>query len=241
MTTIRRGILIGLVLVLTVGASALMAQETTTETTVPARHRPLPELKERAQNLIDHEQAQLRRLRVAIEHIRFITDGHAGRLLGDIAGTQATLEHLSGEVEDATTPDEVWALICEVHAVHVGEVIAPKTHQVIASDTLVAIGAKLERFAERLEELLTRAEEAGHEVGAGWDILEEMRRLIGAGVDLADPVAESVIGLEGSDWPDPAQDLLAAGRHDLRAAGADLRQAFATGREIVQLLRELSA
>ncbi|HEX5631033.1 MAG TPA: hypothetical protein VFY15_05185 [Acidimicrobiia bacterium] len=241
MTRMRLGLALGLVVALGAAPTIAIAQETTTtETTVVDRHRPLAELKERAQNLIDHQQAVLDRLAAAIELSRFITEGHAGRLHGDISGLEAELEQISRQVEDATTLDEVWALIREVHGLHIGEVTAPKTHQVIASDTLVAIGGKLNRFADRLENLLERAAEAGYDVGAGWDLLEEMERLIGAGIDLADPVAESVIGLDGDDWPDPAQDLLAAGRRDLRAAGADLRTAYGKGREIVEILRSLN-
>jgi hypothetical protein len=128
-----------------------------------------------------------------------------------------------------------------VHGLHVGNVLAPKTRQVIASDSLVAIGGKLDRFAERLGEWLTRAEENGYDVAEGWALLETVVANIASGVDLADPVAESVIGLDGSDWPDPAQGLLAAGRRDLHTAGIDLREAYAAGHEIVQFLRSLIA
>ena len=245
MNTIRRGILIGIVLALTAGSGAAIAQERPTDTTIAAptetdRHRLLAELKQRAQNLIDYQQAILDRLATKVGNSRFITDGHAGQLRADFARLDTALEHISRQVEDAETLDEVWALIREVHALHIGEVTVPKTHQVIASDSLVAIGGKLERFAGKLEELLTRAEEAGYDVSEGWDLLEEMNRYIASGIALADPVAESVIGLDGSDWPDPAEDLLAAGRRDLRAAGNDLRHAYADGRDIVELLRSLS-
>jgi hypothetical protein len=150
MKTTRRGIVLGIVLALTVGTTAAMAQETTTETTVApadARPRPIEELKARAQQLIDWQVAVINRLQASVENSRFITEGHAGRLQADLAGTEAALERISDAVEDATTLDEVWALIRDVHALHVGEVIAPKTRQVIASDSLVAIGGKLERFA----------------------------------------------------------------------------------------------
>ena len=95
MNTIKRAVLIGLVVALTAGPAAAIAQERTTETTVVDRHRPLAELKERAQNLIDHQQAILDRLAAAVRLSRFITDGHAGRLQGDIAGLDEQLDQIS--------------------------------------------------------------------------------------------------------------------------------------------------
>lgn len=244
MKTMRNGIVLGIVLALSVGTTAVMAQETTSETTVAtpaARPRPIEELKARAHQLIDRQLAVVDRLQASVENSRFITEGHAGRLQGDLAATAATLRHISAQVDDAATLEEVWELIRDVHALQVGNVIAPKTRQVIASDSLVAIGGKLDRFAERLGELLTRAEENGFDVSEGWALLEEMEANFATGVALADPVAEAVIGLDGGDWPDPAQGLLADGRRDLHAAGIDLREAFAAGRQIVQLLRSLVA
>lgn len=244
MKTMRRGIVLGIVLALSVGTTAAMAQETTTETTATttaARPRPIEELKARAHQLIDWQLAVVDRLQASVDNSRFITEGHAGRLQGDLAATAATLRHISAQVDDATTLEEVGALIREVHALHVGNVIAPKTRQVIGSDSLVAVGGKLDRFAERLGELLTRAEENGFDVSEGWAWLDEMESNIATGMGLADPVAEAVIGLDGGDWPDPAQGVLADGRSDLHAAGFDLREAFAAGRQIVQLLRSLVA
>jgi hypothetical protein len=242
MKIIRHGVVLGLVIALTAGVTAASAQETTTDATVATRDaRPgIDELKARARQLVGWQSAVVDRLQASVENSRFITEGHAGRLQGDLANLEATLERLAGEIDDASTPEAVWSVIRDVHALHIPEVIAPKTRQVIASDSLVAVGGKLQRFAERLEELLTRAEENGHDVDAGWVLLEEMEGLIESGVSLADPVAESVIGLDGDDWPDPAQGLLAEGRRDLRAAGLDLRQAFAAGREIIRLLRSLA-
>ena len=242
MKTIRKGAALGLVLALVAGVPAALAQERTTDTTVASRDdlRPIDDLKKRALELIAYQMAVLERLDTKIENSRFISEGHAGRLEGDIAGVKAELRRIAEAVGEAETVEEVWALIREVHSLHVGQVYVPKVHQVIASDALVTIGGKLDRFADRLGELLQRAEEAGYDVTAGWELLEEMERLIAAGVELADPVAESVIGLDGDDWPDPAEGLLSAGRRNLHEAGQDLRQAYGKGHEIVAFLRSLS-
>ncbi|MBI5156582.1 MAG: hypothetical protein HZA58_01065 [Acidimicrobiia bacterium] len=242
----RRSIVIAVVLAVSIVPAAAMAAEDgarDTTTTAPERVRDhaLEELKERAAQMIERQMDLLGRLRSSVAASEHITEGHAATLSGDIGAAAEALESLAAQAEAATTLAEVWEVIRAVPALHIGNVLAPKTHQVIASDALVAFGSKLERFADKLDDLITRAEEKGHDVDAAWRMLEEMTDGIDAGVRLADPVAESVIGLDAGDWPEPAQSTLAAGRRDLRAGGASLRDAYATGRDIVQFLRDLVA
>lgn len=242
----RRSIVIAVVLAVSIVPTAAMAAEDgarDTTTTAPERVRDhaLEELKERAAQMIERQMDLLGRLRSSVAASEHITEGHTATLSGDIGAAAEALESLAAQAEAATTLAEVWEVIRAVPALHIGNVLAPKTHQVIASDALVAFGSKLERFADKLEDLITRAEEKGHDVDEAWRMLEEMTDGIGEGVRLADPVAEAVIGLDAGDWPEPAQSTLAAGRRDLRAGGESLRDAYATGREIVQFLRDLVA
>ena len=246
MNTIRKSIVLTVVLAVMVAPTAAFAQEDTsgggTTTTVAndeRTHRPLDELKARAQQMIDHQLGVLGRLRSEIGGSAHITDGHAAQLLGDISDAAAGLEELSRQVEAATTIPEVWELIRQIPGFQIGNVVAPKTHQVIASDSIVAFGGKLDRFADKLAIVIARAEENGYDVDEAWRMLEEMNDQIAEGVRLGDPVAESVIGLQAEDWPDPAQSTLAAGRRDLRAAGLSLRDAHGSGKDIVDFLRSL--
>lgn len=245
MKTMRRSIILAIVLAVTVAPGAAFALDdapagdATTAVTDEARPRPLDELKERALAMIDHQLDALGRLRSAIATSVHITDDHAAQLLGDIEEAAAGLHQLAREVEAATTIGQVWQLIRQIPGFQIGNVLTPKTHQVIASDALLAFGGKLDRFASKLEQAITRAEEHGYDVDEAWRMLEEMNDQIAAGVTLADPVAESVIGLQADDWPDPAQSVLAAGRRDLQAAGRSLRDAYGTGKGIVEFLRSL--
>jgi len=247
MKTMRRSIILAIVLAVTAAPAAAFAQQdtggrdaTTTSTVTDERdHRLLDELKARALQMIDHQLDALGRLRSAIGNSAHITDDHAVQLLGDISAAAADLEQLAREIEAATTVPEVWQLIRQIPGFQIGNVLAPKTHQVIASDSLVAFGGKLDRFAAKLEGLITRAEENGHDVDEAWRMLEDMNGQIAEGVRSADPVAESVIGLQADDWPDPAQSVLGAGRRDLHAAGQSLRGAYGTGKGIVEFLRNL--
>jgi hypothetical protein len=242
----RRSIVMAIVLAMTIVPTAAQAAEGADREvtmTIPerVRDRGLEELKQRADQMIERQMDLLGRLRSAVGGSDSITDAHAGQLSGDIAAAATALDDLAAAVRAATTLPEVWEVIRAIPALHIGNVLAPKTHQVIASDSLVAFGAKLERFAGKLDDLITRAEENGYDVDEAWRMLDDMSDGITEGVRLADPVAESVIGLDAGDWPDPAQSALAAGRRDLRAAGQSLRDAFGTGKDIVQFLRDLTA
>ena len=127
---------------------------------------------------------------------------------------------------------------------HIGDykirqVLAPKTHQVIGSDSLVYATGKLERFSAKLAEVTARFEEAGFDVDEAWRLLKEMNANIAEGFRLASPVAGNVIGLQPADWPDPAEAALSAGRADLRAAGQNVKAAHGNGIDVVHFLRGL--
>jgi hypothetical protein len=129
--------------------------------------------------------------------------------------------------------------VLQIDDYKVFQVLAPKTNQVIASDTLVVVAGKLDRFAGKLGEVIERFGEAGFDVTEARRLLEEMSDLIANGHALADPVAENVIGLGPADWPNPAQGILAEGRAHLFEAKGNLRDAHGTGMEIVKFLRNL--
>ena len=102
MNTIRKSIVLTVVLAVMVAPTAAFAQEDTsgggTTTTVAndeRTHRPLDELKARAQQMIDHQLGVLGRLRSEIGGSAHITDGHAAQLLGDISDAAAGLEELA--------------------------------------------------------------------------------------------------------------------------------------------------
>jgi hypothetical protein len=202
--------------------------------------RDLSEIKARALATIAKQHDALGRLRAAIGNARHITEAHADQLLTDIARTADALDTLARQIETATTIEELRGLIEQVGGFQIKNVLAPKTHQVIASDALVAGSRTLEEYSEKLADITGRFEEAGFDVTEAWRLLDEMDANVGEGYRLANPVAGSVIGLQAADWPDPAQSLLAAGRSDLRAAGQSLRSAKGNAQDIVSFLRNLS-
>jgi hypothetical protein len=87
--------------------------------------------------------------------------------------------------------------------------------------------------------VIARFEEAGFDVDEAWRLLSSMQEHTATGLRLAEPVAEAVITLQASDWPDPAETILREARSDISEARASLRSATGTAKEIVQFLRQL--
>jgi len=250
MKTLRHSITVALVVALTAVPTAALATddvgtETRPETDQTVSDRPsdrphdLSEIKARALGVIDKQLEVLSGLRAKIDGAPHITNGHAGRLLGEIGATSNGLESLARQIEAATTPEELRRLIEQLGDYKIKQVLAPKTFQVIASDTLVFAAGRLEAYSERLAEIVARFEDAGFEVDQAWRLLEEMNNGITEAIRLAGPVAENVIGLRPGDWPDPAQSILTAGRSNLGTARQNVRAAHANGKEIVEFLHGL--
>jgi len=253
MASLRRFTTLALVVALTaVPTSAFALDDTATETDrvetdrattdratdVRPDHR-LDELKKRALETIDHQLEALGRLRSTIANARFLTDDHAAQLLRDVNAAADGLQELARKIESAQTLEELRGLIEQIDDWKIAQVLAPKTHLVIASDAAVAAARKLESHGETLATVIARFEEAGFDVDEAWRLLEEMQKNTAEGLRLADPVAENVIGLQAADWPDPARAVLAQGRSDLSAAREALRAAHGNAIDIAQFLRSL--
>ncbi len=217
-------------------------RETDLELTDRPSDRPVRDLsgiKARALEVIDRQLEALGRLRSKIANADHITAEHAGQLLGDIGTAASGLESLARQIESATTLAELRDLIEHIGDYKIQHVLAPKTFEVIASDTLVFATGKLERYADKLAEIIARFEEAGFDVDEAWRLLEQGTDSISEAYRLASPVAGNVIGLQARDWPEPAQAILEAGRADLGAARQNVRAAHADGKKIVEFLRGL--
>jgi len=257
MNTMRRITIVALVMALVAIPTAAFALDDAATDTEPVvtdlpirdavrdavtdhRERDLSAIKARALETINKQLEALSRLRAAIGNSRHITGAHSGQLLGDIGRATGGLESLARRIEAATTLEELRELIEQIDDFKIKQVLAPKTHQVIASDSLVYATGKLERFAEKLETVIARFEEAGYDVDEATSLLEEMKEHTSEGYRLGAPVAGNVIGLQASDWPDPAEGILTSGRADLRAAGGNVKSAHHNGVAIVKFLRSLT-
>ena len=251
MRNLRRVVTVALVAAMVAIPTTAMALEDETptdqttdrierDTAIDRPVRDLSKIKARGLATIAKQHEALGRLRSSIGNARNITEAHTDQLLSDIARTADALAALARQIEAATTAEELRGLIEQIDDFQIKNVLAPKTHQVIASDALVAGAGALERYSEKLTTIVGRFEEAGFDVNEAWRRLDEMDSHISDGYRLANPVAGAVIGLQAADWPDPAQSVLGVGLGDLRAAGQNLKSAHGNASAIVSFLRSLT-
>ena len=191
---------------------------------------------------IERRLEALERLTAKIESAKHMTAEHAAALLDDIAAAQQTLRAGIPAVEAVTTPEELRAVAPPIfEGTLVFALLAPKTHEVGASDAVVAATGRFTEFASSLQDALDRiANETDVDTSEAQAKLDEMLRLIGQAATSGGAVADSVIDLSPEDWPDPAQAALREGKAALDEARGSLRQARGLGEEVVQFIRSVA-
>ncbi len=199
-------------------------------------------IKARAQEAIDNRLQRVARLQEGIDkHKEHLSENHYGQLNSKLATTEAGLEQLSRKIEDATTPAELRELVPQIwEDFRVYVLLTPQVKLVVASDMAVFGGEKANEIVARLGEAITKAEEAGYDVGEAPKLLETLKTNVAAAVAAADPVAESVLPLTPEDWNNgSAQPVLEAGKAGIRSAHESFVQARENAHEIVRILKGL--
>lgn len=205
----------------------------------PDRDRDLDEVKERILEAIEKRIEALERLSEGVAENEHVSPSHAAHLQNEYREATRILEGAADDVEDAESFEELREIVPAVFAdTLVRALLVPKTHLVVGSDTLVDLADRFGDFGDTLQMVIDRLSDQGYDMDAAQAALDEMLRLIGNAADTAEPVADDVIGLDQSDWPDPAQDILEQGRDDLREARELLREARGQLRDVITAIRE---
>ncbi|HHC09347.1 MAG TPA: hypothetical protein ENK55_11615 [Actinobacteria bacterium] len=246
---VRRLVVLGLAGSLLLGApTAALAQSTDAADRVakvtdrPTDQPPVVDLEAARRRLlaaIDRRLETLERLTNVVTGHPHVTDRHEAKLLADYARAAQGLRELRTRAEAATTREELKE-IAESMVVdyRIYLVVVPKTYGVLFSDTVVAAADRMDEFADRLAEAIERAAEAGYDVSEARRWLVVARDEIDEGRRAGGPVADMVIDLEASDYPEPATSTFADAKRRLENARLDLREARKALTKSLTALRE---
>lgn len=240
------GLVAGLLLTLAVPAVA-QTETPTTEQSAETEFAPesdrghgVEALRRIVLHQIDHRLNRVDRLQQAVRNSDAITSGHAAHLTTDLNESEAGLRTLESLAGSATTVEQLRSIqkeMVEGHRIFV--LRSPQTALVIASDLGVKLADRLENVAARLNEAADRAEEAGFDVTEVRALVDDGQALTAEALAIVDPVAESVLPLEPSDYPDPAKATLRAGRDSIHDGRQTYRSAADALRQAGQLLAEI--
>lgn len=193
-------------------------------------------LQARALEAIDERLATIAKLEAAIERSDAIDPGHAGQLMGELRGSAAGLEALSGKIQRAEDLATLWDLVPKIFEDYrIYAVVAPKVHLVLVADSAAAIADRLEQAAETLDTALDQLEEIGIDVTEADELLAKMQELVATGAESAAAVPDMVLGLTPADYPG-SSEILRSAHSELNAARDDLRAAGDTAHEIVRFI-----
>jgi hypothetical protein len=222
-----------------------LAQEPAPEIETPSEtgdavERIIGNLKDRAENAIEKRLDTIKRVDGALQEAEHLTDAHEGVLLDELSLSAAGLTTLGREIEAADTLAELWDLIPKIFEDYrIYAVVVPKAHLVAVADTIVAGTGRAVVGGEALQEAIDRVGEAGYDTLEAEEALAEMVASIRQSSALADPVPDTVLPLEPSDWPVPAQGVIDGAHAGLRAARDQLASAVRSAHEVARILRDL--
>lgn len=189
---------------------------------------------------IDRRFVTIERLRGAVDGARRLTDDHEAALERILDRSASGLRELRAEIDAATTVGELrldLRRIVEDFRIYL--LVVPQVRLVIAADVTDAAIARAIQVADRLEQAIEAAEEAGTDVGDAKEHLASMRAHIRSADAKVDGLAAKILPLTPADWNDgTAGPILERSRLAIaEARRVELRAAIADARAIIAELR----
>lgn len=181
---------------------------------------------------IDRRLDDFGRLQAAVDRSQALTDAHETSLEGILASTTTGLQALRAEIDAATTVDgaqEDVRRIAEDFRVYV--LVSRQVSLVIAADVVAAGVERVEAAADRLDDAIEAARDAGRNVGDAPSHLAAMRREADAAARAVEGDAAAVLALTPAAWnAGDAKPVLDAARASVRGAREALRTAVREAR-----------
>ena len=235
----RFSTLLAALLVFSIIPATALAQEPPAQTE-DGGERFLENLKDRAEQAIETRLDTIERATEALVDAEHLTDDHERQLLHELSSSAAGLTELGREIEAAETIAEVWELIPRIfedYRIYV--VVVPKAHLVVVADTMAAVIDRIEVVEGSLQGAIDRLKEAGFDTSEAEEALAGMTESLRQAEALASAVPDSVLPVQPSDWPDPAQGVLEGAHSDLRSARSHIESAVRSAHEVGRILRDL--
>jgi hypothetical protein len=195
-------------------ASAQSTDNSTTSTTVRVSDenvaRALEAAKDRVRTAVDNRLGALARLGTRVDDADYVSGDHAAALHAEYNAATAVLTDGLDSVDAATTFEELLDVSPAIFEdTLVFALLGPKTHTVIAADTVAGATTRFDEYATRLQAALDQLSASGADTTGAQNDLDTATGLVADAAAAAAPVTDSVIGLQpGDDIRGPLENAL---------------------------------
>jgi hypothetical protein len=201
----------------------------------------LDEVKSRCISQIDRREKALSAEQRRVQNAKFLGSAHRKALEAITNKTSSGLSALADAIRAEADFDELRAECRRiVEDYRVFALVRPRTRLVLASDRELAAVAKLNGLADRIQSGIEKAKAKGRDTAPAEANLTTARTAAASVSSHAGGVYAAVIDLKASDY-NANNNVLDAGRAEVRAARDSLRQAVAAARDARHALKTSAA
>ena len=227
-------------LVLGLSTTAFASGATNTVTPAPAG---LDNLKHACESAIARRLVSLGSLQTTVSSNTYLTSEHKTTLLGEITAEVSGLTTLKAKIAaDTSRATLVADCMSIVDHYRVYLLMIPQAHLMIAADASVAIGAKLDDLASKLQADIAKAKAAGKDTTDAQRDLDAMIAATAAGKATAAGVPALIgftLPLNPADYGADHADVVSA-RQMIQKAHDDFVHARADAKQVIADLRALA-
>jgi len=196
----------------------------------------------KCESAITNRQTQIDVLNNRIAVAQWLTASHHSTLSGDLSGAASGLTTLNGQIQSATTWQQL-APLCKdiVYNFRIYVLRTPQVHLTIGGDAETAVVAKFQGIAPKLDAAIKSAQSKGKDVGNAPSLYADFTAKVADAAAKSNGASDNVIGLTVDQYnAGTAKPVLQTTYQNLVLGHGDLIAARQDAVQIVQILKSLS-
>jgi len=192
----------------------------------------------RCESAITNRQTQIDVLNNRIAVAKWLTSSHHSSLSGDLSAASSGLTSLNGQIQGATTLEQL-APLCKdiVENFRIYVLRTPQVHLTIGGDAETAVVSKLQGIAPKLDAAIKAAQAKGQDVGNAPTLYADFTAKVADAASKSDGASDQVVALTVAGYnAGTAKPVLQTTYQNLVLAHGDLIAARQDAQQIVQIL-----
>ncbi|HVN51050.1 MAG TPA: hypothetical protein VMT43_06430 [Acidimicrobiales bacterium] len=195
----------------------------------------------RCESAITNRQTQIDVLDNRMAVAKWLSASHRSTLSGDLSSASSGLTTLNGQIQAATTLQQLGPLCRDiVDNFRIYVLRTPQVHLTIGGDAETSVVAKLQAIGPKLDAAIKAAQAKGEDVANAPSLYSDFNAKVADAASNSDGAADKVVGLTVADYNGgSAKPVLQTTYQNLVRGHGDLIAARQDAQQIVQILQSL--